>query len=180
VQRAHRYLPRRSLPSAPPTSPTLRSQSELSSLRFLFRKRDPFLYCQNLVFFWLEFSDFSKSRKRDTRELSNPCIYARTNWRLMPSPKACRPRLSSDTARLAPGFFRRPPTTLRRWLLYTSTAFFILCGIIDFCFNFFCSYVWTLAIFFCRFAQYLSESPEDPTIYMGESDEAPTNKICHR
>jgi len=51
-----------------------------------------------------KFSRHIDIRKYYVRELvlegsSNLCLCARTKWWLMPSPKACRPRLSSSTAR---------------------------------------------------------------------------------
>ena len=51
-----------------------------------------------------KFSRHIDIRKYYVRELvlegsSNLCLCARTKWWLMPSPKACRPQLSSSTAR---------------------------------------------------------------------------------
>jgi len=51
-----------------------------------------------------KFSRHVDIRKYYVRELVldgflNSCLCARTKWWLMPSPKACRPRLSSGTAR---------------------------------------------------------------------------------
>jgi len=135
---------------------------------------------------------------------SNSCLYARTKWWLMPSPKACRPRLSSGTARSWLVMLPSPldsyvasPVNFERWLWVLRFSYFSLV-----CLYFFSPSTWRPVVLSCVwliffrffvynflfsgfhnslffwFAQYCFS--KIPLLCMGESDKAPTNKIYHR
>jgi len=135
---------------------------------------------------------------------SNSYLCARTKWWLIPSPKACHPRLSSGTARswlvmlFSPlVYYVASAANFERWLwalrfslfflldcLYFFLAFYVASGgfelrLIDYspllCWYFFRFFI---ILYFFLGAQYCLF--KIPPMCMGESDKAPTNKICRR
>jgi len=134
---------------------------------------------------------------------SNSCLCARTKWWLIPSPEACRPRLSSGTARswlvmllLPLDSYVASAANFERWLWALRFSWFFPLDCLYFCLAFYVTSRFSAAFYYffpaslfiifnsCFrnsssfwFAQYCLS--EIPLLNMGESDKAPTNKICH-